>query len=43
MFWLEILLEINSKNKEAIQQLINESNELVAITVASIKTARKRL
>ncbi len=43
MFWLEILLEIDSKNNKAIQQLIKESNELVAITVASIKTARKRL
>lgn|SRR5690606_5208536 len=43
MFWLEILIEINSQNSENIKELINESNELVAITVASIKTARKRL
>lgn len=43
MFWLEILLEIDSKNSKPIQELIKESNELVAITVASIKTARKRL
>ncbi len=43
MFWLEILLEINSNNTETIQKLIDESDELVAITVVSIKTARKRL
>ena len=43
MFWLEILLEINSNNTITIQNLIKESDELVAITVASIKTARKRL
>ncbi|MEM0516792.1 four helix bundle protein [Aequorivita sp. MCCC 1A16923] len=43
MFWLEILLEINLNNIENIKTLINESDELVAITVASIKTARKRL
>ncbi|QQX76135.1 four helix bundle protein [Aequorivita iocasae] len=43
MFWLEILLEINSNNTETIKKLIDESDELVAITVASIKTARKRL
>jgi len=43
MFWLEILIEINSQNSENIKELINESNELVAITITSIKTARKRL
>ncbi len=43
MFWLEILLEIDSKNNESIKKLINESDELVAITVASIKTVRKRI
>lgn len=43
MFWLEILLEINSNNTITIQNLIKESDELVAITVASIKTGRKRL
>src|SRR5690606_33265019 len=31
MFWLEILLEINSNNTETIQKLIDESDELVAI------------
>lgn len=43
MFWLEILLEIDANNSEEIKKLIKESDELVAITVASIKTARKRL
>ena len=43
MFWLEILLEIDANNSPEIKKLIKESDELVAITVASIKTARKRL
>lgn len=43
MFWLEILLEIDSKNTNEITKLISESDELVAMTVAPIKTARKRL
>lgn len=43
MFWWEILLEIDSPNSETIKCLSRESDELVAITVASIKTARKRL
>jgi len=42
MFWLEILLEIVQTDKIEINRLIKESNELVAITVASILTARKR-
>lgn len=43
MFWLEILLEINIENTSEIESLIKECNELVAITVSSIKTARKKL
>lgn len=43
MFWLEILLVINPDNNEVIEKLIKESDELVAIVVASIKTVRKRL
>lgn len=43
MYWLELLLEVYDAKQTKFKKLIAESNELVAITVASIKTARKRL
>lgn len=42
IFFLEILLEIN-KNNEIIREIntiLKEGNEILAIVVASIKTAR---
>lgn len=42
-FFIEILLEIN-KNQELkleMEKLLKETNEILAIVVASIKTARK--
>ena len=41
IYWLELFLEILDSNQEEINGLINEAYELLAITVASIKTARK--
>lgn len=41
IYWLELFLEILDSNKEEIKGLIKEANELLAIIVASIKTARK--
>lgn len=38
---LELFLEVLNTNHREIQRLLNESNELLAITVASIKTVRK--
>ncbi len=43
MFWLEILQEVAEVNPEEIKRLISEANELLAITVSSIKTVRKRI
>lgn len=43
MYWLEIFNEILSINKQENKKLINEANELVAITVSSIMTVRKRI
>jgi len=43
MYWLEIFFEISNTKREELKRLIAESNELLAITVASIKTARKRI
>ncbi|WP_281337139.1 four helix bundle protein [Flavobacterium eburneipallidum] len=44
-FFLEIILEINKNQdlKIEIEKLLKESNEILAIVVASIKTARNNL
>ncbi|WP_396186879.1 four helix bundle protein [Flavobacterium sp.] len=44
-FFLEIILEINQSQdlKFEIEKLLKESNEILAIVVASIKTARNNL
>ena len=42
-FWLEFLFEIFDKNSEEIQALIKEADELIAITVTSIKKVRNRI
>jgi four helix bundle protein len=41
IYWLELLVESKILDMERVQALIKEANELLAITVASIKTARK--
>jgi four helix bundle protein len=41
-YWIELLVEANVVHEEKVTALLNEANELVAIAVASIKTARKR-
>jgi four helix bundle protein len=43
MYWLELFIEISEVNHKEINRLILEANELLAITVASIKTTRKRI
>lgn len=41
LFWLELIKEIAVVDNEAfLDSLMHESNELIAIVVASIKTAR---
>lgn len=42
-FWLEFLLEILDDKHQRIKELTREANELVAITVTSIKTVRARI
>ena len=42
LFWLEILEEMEILDKDLIAALMQESNEIIAIIVASIKTSRKR-
>ena len=41
LFWLELILEANLLEKEKLQDLIKEADELTAIFTASGKTARQ--
>ena len=40
MYWLEILVEVGLAPKEQIRDLYKETNEILAMTVSSIKTLR---
>lgn len=42
MYWLELLVDSNLVAAEKMQELSEEADELVAMTVASIKTLRSR-
>ncbi len=41
-YWMDLLVESGLMSKKQLGDLMKEADELVAITVASIKTARKR-
>ncbi len=41
IYWLELFQKVLEPNNKEIKPLIKEANELLAIVVASIKTARK--
>jgi four helix bundle protein len=40
-YWMELLIDSKLMSHQQLDDLIKEANELVAISVASIKTARK--
>ena len=40
-YWLELLIEIDYLKKEIIKSLMQETNELIAIFVSSINTAKR--
>ncbi len=42
LFWMELLIESGIVKIEKLESLMKEADELLAITVTSIKTARKR-
>jgi len=42
IFWMEILVDAKIMEKKLLSDLMNEADELLAIFVASIKTARKK-
>ena len=41
LYWMELLIEVGIKGNIKMEALMKEAGELLAITVASIKTARK--
>lgn len=41
-YWLELLIETNAVSAKAVAAILSESEQLVRIAVASIKTARGR-
>ena len=42
MFWLEVLIESNLMPESRLNELMQESNEILAMTVASLKTLRQK-
>jgi len=42
MYWLEILADAELAPKEQIRELYKETSEILAMTIASIKTLRNR-
>ena len=42
LFWLEVLVESELMPETRLQNLMKETDEILAMTVASIKTLRKR-
>ena len=42
LFWLEVLIESDLMLESRLQGLIRETNEILAMTISSIKTLRKR-
>lgn len=41
-FWIEILVDTNNVKHELVADLLDEANQLVAIFVTSINTARRK-
>ncbi len=42
LYWMELLIEAEIVKPEKLEYLMKEADELVAITVSSINTAKKR-
>ena len=41
LYWIDVLVELGLATSKRVEQLRAEANEIIAITVSSIKTARK--
>jgi len=42
VYWMELLVEAHIVSEARVRDLMREANEIVAMTVASIKTLRRR-
>jgi len=42
LYWIELLIESGHLSSEHAKDLIREAKELLAITIASIKTAKRK-
>ena len=43
LFWLEVIKEMKVLNKPAVDMVMKENDEIIAIIVSSIKTVKKRI
>ncbi len=43
LYWMELMIEAALMPKERLRELMREADELLAITVSSIKTARQKV
>jgi four helix bundle protein len=41
LYWIDVLVELEFVSAQRVAELRAEGNEIIAITVSSIKTARK--
>jgi four helix bundle protein len=41
LYWIDVLVELGLTSRKRVEELRAEGNEILAITVSSIKTARK--
>lgn len=41
LYWIDVLVELEVASSKRVEQLRTKANEIIAITVSSIKTARK--
>ena len=42
LFWLEMIQEMNIMKSELLEALMKENDEIIAMVVATIKTAKKK-
>ena len=42
IYWMELLVEAGLKKLDDLRELLEEANQLLAITIASIKTAKSK-
>ena len=43
LYWIELLVDANLITEKRVKALFDEINEIIAMTVASIKTIRRRM